>query len=69
MIACFEICVETNQPTDPDTDSKMVRGRTIKIRVLVLSLCKPLELGRMEESDWTNGDVGDYKPDLLIDTI
>ena len=30
-IFCFEICVETNQPTDPDTDFKMVHGRTIKI--------------------------------------
>ena len=38
VIACFEIYVETdrptnqptNRPTNPDTDSKMVRGRTIK---------------------------------------
>ena len=36
--ACFEICVETdrptNQPTDPDTDFKMVHGRTIITRAM-----------------------------------
>ena len=39
VIACFEICVETDRQTDretdiqtdPDTDFKMVRGRTIKM--------------------------------------
>ena len=30
LFSCFEICVETRRPTNPDTDFKMVRGRTIK---------------------------------------
>ena len=30
LFAFFEICVETNQPIDPDADFMMVRGRTIK---------------------------------------
>ena len=30
-IACFDIYVETNQPTNSDTDFKMIRIQTIKI--------------------------------------
>ena len=31
QFACFDIYVETNQPTNSDTDFKMVRIQTIKI--------------------------------------
>ena len=31
LFACFEICVETNRPTNPDTEFKMVRGQMIEI--------------------------------------
>ena len=33
LFACFDTFVETDQPTNPDTEFKIVCGRTIKIPI------------------------------------